>query len=267
VILFTTKSVSSPLLRSLALDFRTRVPFGFARGDEALVRSHARMDLGLDIPTANDLPMLLMFPGRADDDAVSKGQFETYVGKLKYAPMKAWLDETAAKLGAAPPAQSGAAGKKRSPAKEKKEKEEKAARTEAARAAAEQREAKKKHKAAAARQRKAQEAAKHASENIPDGAAVEWKAKKGDKLPPIHRRDQEGNVIEDLDKEDVERLVRESGGQMLTKDKAEGLLKELEAQQEREERAKKRFEVSGRVKPWAKAVQLLTAANITLAVR
>jgi hypothetical protein len=225
VILFTTKSVSSPLLRSLALDFRTRVPFGFARGDEALVRSHARMDLGLDIPTANDLPMLLMFPGRADDDAVSKGQFETYVGKLKYVPMKAWLDETAAKLGAAPPAQSGSAGKKRSPAKEKKEKEE----------------------AAAARQRKAQEAAKHASENIPDGAAVEWKAKKGDKLPPIHRRDQEGNVIEDLDKEDVERLVRESGGQMLTKDKAEGLLKELEAQQEREERAKKRFEVSGRV--------------------
>lgn len=220
------------------------MPFGFARGDEPLVRSHARMDLGLDIPTANDLPMLLMFPARAEDDAVTKGQFETYVGKLKYAPMKAWLDETAAKLGAAPAA--AASPKKRSPAKEKKEREDKAARTEAARVAAEQREAKKKHKAAAARQRKAQEAAKHASENVPDGAAVEWKASKGDKLPPIHRRDEEGNVIEDLDKEDIERLVREAGGQMLTKDKAEGLLQELEAQQEREERAKKRAEVSAR---------------------
>jgi hypothetical protein len=113
------------------------------RGDESLVRSSARLTLGLDIPTEKDLPVLIIVPGRAEGTEeeptpLEKGSFETYAGPLKYWKIKAWLDEVAAKVGAdkskapKPPA-------KRKPLKKPKR--------------------------------------NYSEEVIPEGGAVEWKAK------------------------------------------------------------------------------------------
>lgn len=105
VILFSTKPKSSPLYRSLALDFRKTMDFAFMRGDEQLVRSTGRLVLGIDIPTAATLPVLMIVPARQPGDdgefqALEKGKFETYVGPLKYRKIKAWLDEVGPRVGA-----------------------------------------------------------------------------------------------------------------------------------------------------------------------
>ncbi|PWN31958.1 thioredoxin-domain-containing protein [Meira miltonrushii] len=112
VILFTTKSKSSPLYRSLALDFRKTIDFAFMRGDDGLVRSQGRLILGIDIPTEETLPVLMILPSREENEELEKGHFETYVGALKYHKIKAWLDEVAPKMGAGKKAKPGLKAKK-----------------------------------------------------------------------------------------------------------------------------------------------------------
>lgn len=93
VLLFSNKPTSSPLYKSLALDFRKSMNFAFARGDQGPVQSMARVGLGVSIREDKDLPVLVVFPPRGDkSEAFQKGSFETYSGKLKYHPMKEWLD-------------------------------------------------------------------------------------------------------------------------------------------------------------------------------
>lgn len=96
---------SSPLYRSLALDFRKNMDFGFMRGDESLVRSSARLTIGVDIPTEKDLPVLIVIPGRSEPTegetaTLEKGNFEAYTGALKYWKIKDWLDGIGSKVGA-----------------------------------------------------------------------------------------------------------------------------------------------------------------------
>lgn len=92
VLLFSNKATSSPLYKSLALDFRTSMTFAFARGDQAPVQSAARVNLGVNIKGESDLPVLVLFPPREASEDFVKGSFETYEGKLKYGLLKAWLD-------------------------------------------------------------------------------------------------------------------------------------------------------------------------------
>lgn len=88
------------MYRSLALDFRSSVDFAHMRGDEQVVRSAARLALGLDMATERDLPVLVILPARSTGAELEKSEFETYAGKLKYWPVKRWLDEVAPKMGA-----------------------------------------------------------------------------------------------------------------------------------------------------------------------
>lgn len=132
VLLFSNKPTSSPLYKSLALDFRKSMSFAFARGDQAPVTNAARATLGLKIQGTNDLPVLVFFPPRADgQEEFQKGSFDTYEGKLKYDLLKTWLDDIKAKYDiqdASPePSASKAAKKATSSASNKKKQKAKAA--------------------------------------------------------------------------------------------------------------------------------------------
>ncbi|UZJ55833.1 hypothetical protein CBS101457_005153 [Exobasidium rhododendri] len=175
VILFSNKPKSSPLYRSLALDFRSSMDFAFMRGDESLVRSSARLSLGVDIPTEKDLPVLVMVPSRSASDGgevpeIEKGKFETYTGPLKYWKIKDWLDEVGPKVGAG---KSKTA--KKSPTKSPKKKQ-------------------------------APTSAKinHTGEKLPEGGSVEWKAQKP--------KDQGRNMVKEAiqAREEAERLAAEA---------------------------------------------------------
>ncbi|CAO1631330.1 unnamed protein product [Sympodiomycopsis kandeliae] len=94
VLLFSNKPTSSPLYKSLALDFRKSMAFAFARGDQAPVSNSARTTLGVQIQSSADLPVLVFFPPRDGGESdFEKGKFETYSGKLKYPLLKKWLDD------------------------------------------------------------------------------------------------------------------------------------------------------------------------------
>jgi protein disulfide-isomerase A6 len=150
VILFSDKPKSSPLYRSLALDFRKTIDFAFMRGDESLVRSSARLVLGIDMPTAATLPVLMIVPARNVSDSgdvaeLQKGVFETYVGQLKYRPIKAWLEKVAPSMGAGKKVNKSVASKQSAKAK--------------------------------ANSAGGKVSNKYADEVIPEGGAVEWKAR------------------------------------------------------------------------------------------
>lgn len=122
--------------------------FAFMRGDESLVRSSARLAIGVDIPTEKDLPVLIAVParfanGEGEVPELEKGTFETYAGPLKYWKIKAWLDEVGPKIGAgkSKPGKKAATTKKTS-------------------------------------SKKAGTKSKYSDEQIPEGGAVEWKAQK-----------------------------------------------------------------------------------------
>lgn len=117
------------------------------RGDEPLVRSQGRLVLGVDIPTANNLPVLLIIKARdrnADGSMpeIEKGAFEAYEGPLKYWKIKKWLDDVAPKMG----------GLKKGQTAEKSEK--------------------KPNKAKSSPKAKSN---KRKEQPLPDGGAVEWK--------------------------------------------------------------------------------------------
>lgn len=112
VLLFSNKPTSSPLYKSLALDFRKSMSFAFARGDQAPVTNAARATLGLNIQGSGDLPVLVFFPPRAEGETdFEKGTFETYAGKLKYNVLKTWLDGIKTKYNLEDKADSSKKGK------------------------------------------------------------------------------------------------------------------------------------------------------------
>ena len=107
VLLFTNKPASSPLYKSIALDYRKSITFASARGDQPPVRSAARVHLGLDIASDKDLPKLVMLPARISPNehdnaspSFEKGSFVVYEGKLNYQELNAWIKETGKELGA-----------------------------------------------------------------------------------------------------------------------------------------------------------------------
>lgn len=108
VVLFSNKPTSSPLYKSLALDFRKSMVFAIARGDQTPVQSAARVHLGVNIKGDKDLPVLVAFGPRAgEDEAFDKTAFETYEGKLKIDLVKKWLDGLKEKWGVVDGAAAG----------------------------------------------------------------------------------------------------------------------------------------------------------------
>ena len=59
VVLFSKKPTSSPLYKSLALDFRKSLAFAFLRGDQRPVQAAARVHLGVDV-SDDKLPLLTL---------------------------------------------------------------------------------------------------------------------------------------------------------------------------------------------------------------
>lgn len=93
VILFSKKATSSPLYKSLALDFRKSLSFAFLRGDQRPVQAAARIHLGVDV-SEDKLPYLIVVPSRSDDDDFDKSSIKKYTGALKYHELNAWIKET-----------------------------------------------------------------------------------------------------------------------------------------------------------------------------
>lgn len=93
VILFSKKPTSSPLYKSLALDFRKSLTFAFLRGDQQPVRSAARVHLGVDVDESK-LPLLIVIPSRAEGSDIDKKQIKTYTGQLKYHELNKWIKAT-----------------------------------------------------------------------------------------------------------------------------------------------------------------------------
>lgn len=93
VILFSKKPTSSPLYKSLALDFRKSLSFAFLRGDQRPVQAAARLHLGVDV-SDDKLPLLIVVPSRADDEELDKSDVKIYTGPLKYHELNAWIKQT-----------------------------------------------------------------------------------------------------------------------------------------------------------------------------
>ncbi|GAC97892.1 hypothetical protein PHSY_005480 [Pseudozyma hubeiensis SY62] len=93
VILFSKKPTSSPLYKSLALDFRRSVSFAFLRGDQRPVQAAARIHLGVDV-NDDKLPYLIVVPSRADGEELDKSKVKGYTGALKYNELNAWIQKT-----------------------------------------------------------------------------------------------------------------------------------------------------------------------------
>lgn len=121
VVLFSNKPTSSPLYKSLALDFRKSMVFAIARGDQPPVQNAARVHLGVNFKGEKDLPVLVAFGPRGEEAAFDKGSFETYEGKLKYDVLKKWLDGLKEKWGVKDTA-AGVGDGKKGPAKKTKAK-------------------------------------------------------------------------------------------------------------------------------------------------
>ncbi|PWZ03472.1 thioredoxin-domain-containing protein [Testicularia cyperi] len=92
VILFSKKPTSSPLYKSLALDFRTSLNFAFLRGDQQPVRSAARLHLGVSVDESK-LPLLVVVPSRSQDEQLDKASIKTYTGKLNYHQLNQWIKD------------------------------------------------------------------------------------------------------------------------------------------------------------------------------
>ena len=82
VILFSKKPTSSPLYKSLALDFRKSLSFAFLRGDQRPVQAAARVHLGVDVGE-DKLPLLIVVPSRADGETLDKGKIKVYTGGIE----------------------------------------------------------------------------------------------------------------------------------------------------------------------------------------
>lgn len=179
VLLFSNKATSSPLYKSLALDFRKSMTFAFARGDQSPVRSAARVHLGVNIQSDADLPVLLMLPPRTSE-TFEKGSFETYEGKLKYSQLKEWLDGLISKHDVRE--QSDSANGAKSPS-----------------AKASKANAKK-----APREKSSGSVTDSASDPLPEGAAYEWK-------PPSSRQheSEKDPASEMISKERASELAEE----------------------------------------------------------
>ncbi|KAK0554763.1 hypothetical protein OC845_000585 [Tilletia horrida] len=94
VILFSTKASSSPMFRSLALDFRKTHSFAYLRATDdpmhSTVFTAARAHLGLsDLKSENNLPALVLIKG---GKTFTKDLVEKYDGEIKYRQVKTWLD-------------------------------------------------------------------------------------------------------------------------------------------------------------------------------
>ena len=87
VLLISPKSKSSPMYRSLALDFRGHVPFGYlyATKEEAFKAAKDVLGVSLDI---RSVPALYVVSGGAGSPTLHK-----YRGSMKYRHIKRWLDE------------------------------------------------------------------------------------------------------------------------------------------------------------------------------
>ncbi|CBQ70130.1 related to MPD1-Disulfide isomerase related protein [Sporisorium reilianum SRZ2] len=113
VVLFSKKPTSSPLYKSLALDFRKSLTFAFLRGDQRPVQAAARVHLGVDV--ADDkLPLLIVIPSRPDGEPLDKSAIKVYTGALKYHELNAWIKQTV------PEAKAGKAKKTATKAQVKK---------------------------------------------------------------------------------------------------------------------------------------------------
>lgn len=93
VILFSKKPTSSPLYKSLALDFRNSLSFAFLRGDQRPVQAAARVHLGVEV-SDDKLPYLIVIPSRADGQDLDKSFIKVYTGPLKYHELNAWIKQT-----------------------------------------------------------------------------------------------------------------------------------------------------------------------------
>lgn len=93
VILFSKKPTSSPLYKSLALDFRKSLSFAFLRGDQRPVQAAARIHLGVDVRD-DQLPYLIVVPSRASGEKVDKSKIKAYTGALKYYDLNEWIKQT-----------------------------------------------------------------------------------------------------------------------------------------------------------------------------
>ncbi|TKY87995.1 hypothetical protein EX895_003091 [Sporisorium graminicola] len=93
VILFSKKPISSPLYKSLALDFRKSLSFAFLRGDQRPVQAAARVHLGVDV-SDDKLPYLIVVPSRAEGEELDKSAIKVYTGSLKYHELHAWIKQT-----------------------------------------------------------------------------------------------------------------------------------------------------------------------------
>ena len=153
VLLFSTKPTSSPLYKSLALDFRTSVSFAFLRGDQASVRAATHAHLGVDMKESN-LPVLVVIPSREEGTEIEKGNFKMYHGKLKYHDLQDWI------IKEVPEAKETKSKKANSTQKKSAAKKPKAA----------------KPKKAAAND-------DDDKEKLPSGAQVEWRAENNEDSP------------------------------------------------------------------------------------
>ncbi|SNX87429.1 related to MPD1 - Disulfide isomerase related protein [Melanopsichium pennsylvanicum] len=93
VILFSKKPTSSPLYKSLALDFRKSLSFAFLRGDQRPVQAAARIHLGVHV-SEDKLPLLIVVPSRSDGEDFDKDGIKVYTGPLKYHELNAWIKDT-----------------------------------------------------------------------------------------------------------------------------------------------------------------------------
>lgn len=118
VILFSKKPTSSPLYKSLALDFRKSLSFAFLRGDQRPVQAAARLHLGVDV-SDDKLPLLIVVPSRGEGEELDKNEIKVYSGALKYHELNAWIKQTVpeAKSGKAKKAAGTKAQAKKKPVK------------------------------------------------------------------------------------------------------------------------------------------------------
>ncbi len=109
-LLFTDKGTTSPLLKSIAIDFLGVIAIGQVRNKE----SETVVKFGVDT-----FPTLVLLPGDGKDPIV-------YEGEMKRDPVVAFLSQAGAPNKAAPPSGGKASAKKdKKDKKEKKEKKEK----------------------------------------------------------------------------------------------------------------------------------------------
>ncbi|CAO1624792.1 unnamed protein product [Jaminaea pallidilutea] len=199
VLLFSDKATSSPLYKSLALDFRKSMSFAFARGDQAPVQNSARVSLGINIQGTSSLPTLVIFPPRASEE-FEKGTFETYAGKLKYQPLKAWIDGVKEKYNVkdqVDPAKEDDSAKAKAKAKSKN---------------------KAKSKSSSSKQSNTS-GTDSSDEPLPEGAAYEWKPppskqqkKQAQSDDPMLSRDRASQLAEEI-REQQEAIGKKPKGQ------------------------------------------------------